>query len=77
MPSSRGARAEVKGRGLVLIPLIWAFAFWEPLSSPLRRRAQQRQQSPGVLLRRSRAAKQHLSNNEEESFMPVLRHDYG
>lgn len=77
IPSSRGLRAEIKRRGLFLIPLIWAFIFWDSISSPVRLRVQLQQQSLGVLLLCSCAAKQHLSKHEEENLGLVLRHDYG
>lgn len=75
IPTSRGPRAEIKGRGFFLVPLIWAFFLGEPISSPLRFRVQQ--QSQGVFLLPSCAAKQCRSKHEEKNLGPVLGHDYG
>lgn len=75
IPNSRGA--EIKGRALLLISLIWAFIFWDSPWPPLRLGVQWQQHPGDALLLCSCAAKQKLCRHEEENPGPVLRHDYG
>lgn len=75
IPNSRGA--EIKGRALLLIPLIWPFIFWDSAWPPLRLRVQWQQQPWDALLLCSCGAQQKPSRHEEENPGPVLRHDYG